>query len=1505
MVAQRSSGKNNQSLDNKDATKQHQQTAATDLTSELLKDAAKNKNKNGISIFKDVSAGKNKTVSSNASVGSQSVKSRMKQSLAQRRTALQSRNVNIPMEDGNEGGVKGLKQKALGSTMVQSKATLVEADPAVRSPVQVKQQSEDINQESAHVVEEDVSLGGLVSLDLDISVSSEVLDSMERSYRTVESPMNKSAPEEELSQENAEQRISGGTILETLQEETDEQSCDDDDEDDEEWYQHNPDIERDNDELISITQSCESVSSSSSSNFVNDLKSEEQHSPSSNAISESCALTPAASIQTFSIGSANSQKSHIESQDSGTTQAGSIQTYSIGGRFNNITSDPFKMSIFSPLLQVSDEEYSAMESESGTDPSCSGQTAVPDVSFSSHMFPSPTHHMMYASPSAKVNLSMGIISPSGSVDSTLGELSRQLQDIRSEKKNSSRKMIANTCSTKHLLKMYDDIHKEVENKEESMAAFMGHLSQISSPVSKAIATGDASGLSRSAAASLIERNKTLVKEVRFADQTCVELSERNLSMIREIHKMEIDVDELKGKNDSLHEGIVRASQDITRAVESKKEIDLRLAEERIRFEKELKAGKEMLEQEQERNKVLCEKLDESAKVASGSDQKIASITAAYDTIKSEHTEAKSNVATLRDRLATIESTAELAASSAAQKYREASRDMQRETDSLLDRIDDCEAALQVEREARYKAEEELLDWRDLCEDLEAKQLDESSEQEPVAQSPASPCRSQTSKRTTSSVLLAKTLKFELEKCHEATERIIEAERIIAVTQSKLRETERDLQTSKDEAAELRSHLKSSQRSSKIMASIPNRSDNSSEEPSAGPIARREGTDCDALNKQLLTARSECDEYKQELDSIITQIKGIQTTNGASTETNARPQSAADSGLVDSVRDLAQVCTRVNVAAGDRVGELEIQLKFLAESMNQLHEICAEDPSEVSGNSFCLQMMEEGTTTPVKGNKTPVKVLYLESDGEAVSPVSTDASLVPPRDKTPVKIVRLRTQLFAAEEQLKTVSAEKASLDDALNEAKNQIDLLTSSFQNEITISRESGENNEANAALEKSVSLLRSHITKLEQRIEGLEDDKDCLFDDAAARGDELEDANNTIDSLMQEALEVASLLQKLSDEKQELIEELSSIQSLHQDEIERLKRNTHRLENTHMAANDRVSVLSSELELRMKTITEVEASRDRFQQELQLVSSESEEQVVMIHDLQESAAQARTQQDELKSSFMKCNEELAEAVEATAELEEAKDDLKSIVRAQQTELANRSQRIQSLTDECDEIHSKLCTTEDAYDALHEEVVKMGMQIEILCAVNDEYESDLVTAKEQICGLESEVGEFRTSAETLASDLDISKQDLAKKEEELAEVKLHLESVEDTFESEVHEFKTNAETLASDLGISKKALAKKEEELADVKANLESVEYKIDEFEAKVGEKHEALTREKEAKESELKLLTIHFSEVVSSLQEEQMQRKAFGKEHKAEVAVLKGELDDTNARLEQVRSQL
>jgi hypothetical protein len=98
----------------------------------------------------------------------------------------------------------------------------------------------------------------------------------------------------------------------------------------------------------------------------------------------------------------------------------------------------------------------------------------------------------------------------------------------------------------------------------------------------------------------------------------------------------------------------------------------------------------------------------------------------------------------------------------------------------------------------------------------------------------------------------------------------------------------------------------------------------------------------------------------------------------------------------------------------------------------------------------------------------------------------------------------------------------------------------------------------------------------------------------ATRRAEESVNAN----SLMQEAREVqagpiASLLQKLSNKKQELREELSAIHSLLRDEIDGLTRNKHRLENKLIAANDRMSVLSSKIGLRLKTITQVKASRD------------------------------------------------------------------------------------------------------------------------------------------------------------------------------------------------------------------------------------------------------------------------------------------------------------------------
>ena len=1401
----------------KENTIEEMQESALDLIVELKSVAKSNGgNDGGISIFKDASAEKKLEVEGRGP-GPTSIKNRMKQSLAQRRTALQSRNVNVPSDADTGGDKRGGLKKSLGalsnSEVVKSESksevNIAQARTGEKSDKENTKTAEDEPVAMEVVaVEDDASIGD-VSLHLDDTAASEVVDSMEASAD--ESDANAaSCDDKEFGSDDDCTKYSGNaTVLETWQEEPAENHND---------IVYNDIMETDQEELISVVASCASVNSKSSS--LADIEELEHQSPMSNGVSESSPLTPADSIQTFSIGS-TSQKSHVSCHNSGITHTGSIQTFSIGGRSLNITSDPFKTSIFSPSLR--NDDISVMESDCGTEASHGGQTVIPDISIPDgshlHAFPSPMHRMLYASPTGKSNFSLSEVSHHSSASSSLYELSRQLEAARSHKKESN---------APKLLRMYDEAHAEVEMK----ASANSNMNQCASPVSKALATGDSSGLSKSAAASLIDRNKTLVKEVRFADQTCVELSERNLSITREIHRLEVDVEELKGKNDSLHDAVVRSSQASARLEESKKEMELKLGEERKRFKLQLDAASQSLQEEKDRTKELAQKLEESTSVKSLAEQNVASMTARYEAIRDEHSDAKEAISSLRERLTTIESTSELAATAAAQKYRESSYEMQKKIDNLQDEMEERDVALHVERGARRQAEEEILELREFYEQLESSQIDQliaspmSHREENTTAKVYSPCStsSQASKKTTASTVLAKTLQVELERGHGATERIIEAERIITVTQSKLRGAERDLKLARDETASLQRQLRKTGKRAKVrmstsLTTVDNLNDSmvSSEESAMDNEVMANWE----LSQKLLSTRSQCEEYKRELDSILSQIKGILPGNVSSIQASVVSNNAMDScNLLNTVKELAHVCTRVNVAAGDRVDELEDRIQYLTRSMNQLHEICNEDQSEVSVVSYSLQMMEEGTTTttPVKTNKTPTKVLYLQdNDG-----TGTYASLTTPLETTPVKVVRLRDELHVTEELLMAVSDEKDVLADALNEARIQVEFLTSSVQASTAALNGMKELKQEKTLLEHSVFRLRSQIGELENRIENLEEDKAYLFDDAEARVDELEEASGKIDTLQKEVRELADLLQQLSEEKQRLSDELANVETSHKNERDALKATNSHLEKELSVATERIQCLSTDIERQIGTLRDVEASRIRLEADMQAISCQNDNQVNMVHQLQETLSQTREQANELKSSFMNCNEELVETIEAKTELEAVNKELQTLIRAQQGELDIFLSTTESTSDECDALRNKLSTTEDAYESMHEELVKMGSQVEVLCEVNDEYEADLIEADELRNDMQIELEQCRSKVESLASQLDASKDALVEKEEALSKSKAHLEIIEDKF----------------------------------------------DEFETEVAEKNEAMSVEFETKEQELELLRVQLNEAEQKLQQ-------------------------------------
>ncbi|GFH50926.1 predicted protein [Chaetoceros tenuissimus] len=1425
------------------------QNAALDLTMEL-KEAAKQIDQGGdIPIFHEIaheelnSVEKLKPVidvGSEMSVGSMSVKTRMKQSLAKRRTALQSRNVNvIANEDENASKESKLMKKNYVTPEVmlnksESITTQQQKEEPKEVPVEEEANNKDDNSNAS--ARDDISHGTGLSLELDASVeSSDIQDSMDKSSQSISaaSPM----PQDMSITNKEDSQIGNVTILETLVEEpeSDEQSKSEED------ANHSSDIEKENGELISLANSCESVNSNSSS-ALQSPKMFEHESPRSQAISETSPLTPADSIQTFSVFTNSSQKSRLSSN----TPTDSIQTFSVGGRSMSIANDAFKMSIFSPHLRISDDFSNGAHSENQKeqDESRGGETLIPDVSVrdQSQAFSTPGQRMWYSSPASRLSLSLNGISPSGSAVSELDELSRELDAVRSAQKESGMEINKSSDRAKELIHIYDQINEDVERQDSLETSMMGNLSVVS-PVSKALATDDPSGITSEAAARLIERNKTLVKEVRFADQACVELSERNLALNRELQKMDSSMEELKTKNDSLHETIVTNSQyaarleeekrqmqaqidKLTTSLEGEKERSSKLEEEaqslRLKsssVEERVTSLTAKLEEETKKNEELSFELDQKANSSQQNDQRLTIVTAKYESIMEEYTEAKATISTLKDRLASVESTSELAASTAAQKFREASFEMQKENEDLRDKLEEYEAALEVERAARYEAEDECLNWRDLCEELEAKQS--YVEKLNVAQTnteveaKGSPCRSEVSKRTTSSVVIAKTLKEEIEKGREATERIIEAEKIIAVTQSKLRDAERELQAARDENKVLTNKLQVPSFNSVPHPTRP-QDDSSLEsmESSSVSESESEAEERRESNLMLANAKSQCEEYKREIDSILSQIKAARDMNEPEKALSVAGHD--NSSIVATVKDLASTCSKINIAAGNRVGELESKIKFIADSMDQLQEICNEDQSDVSGNSYTLQMMEEGTTTPVKKNRTPMKVLFMQDSQSNVSPTASDASLEPARDKTPVKMIRLRHQLQDVEEQLQTAVEEKESLEEALEEAKSHIELMTAGIENANKIARASQQVIEENKLLEKSVTLLKSHIEQLEESVTILEEEREVFLNGDSIQEQELEEALSTIDSLKEDKFSLEGVVQQLTNDKNLLSKELAKVTSSFKNQADVFESEKKELE--------------SEICYLKEAMVEIEASRDRFHSEANILTSENDDQVEMIHELQESMAEVQGQFQEMKSSFLKCNEELAEMVETKLALEKENDELYNTVNKYHKQLSERSSILETMTAEGDEIKDKLAAMEKAYDSLHKEHVEMGSQVEILVSMNDEYQADLDSARDQIHGLESEVEEFKSSLESNVSELSNATYELKAKNVELLQVQTSLQKKENTVKALENEFQTLKNEMNATTAIHESAISSMREELEKTMTKLEVAERKVDEY---------------------------------------------------------------------------
>ena len=266
---------------------------------------------------------------------------------------------------------------------------------------------------------------------------------------------------------------------------------------------------------------------------------------------------------------------------------------------------------------------------------------------------------------------------------------------------------------------------EVDETTEQPITSFDYLEDVVSPVSKLLVTGlppssngEQNGLPRATASSLIERNKTLMKEVRFADQTCVELSARNSSMLRDMERVKRELQSLNATNKSLHDSVVRSSKVSAKLEEERDLIKLRMEEEKSRFEMQINLLQQNLEEEKKRNVALSEKLDEKSSYLSSVEKKLVSMSSAYKIVHEERNDAKKTVANLTEKIVAIQSKCD-------SKYNDRDTASSSNLDRLQNKVDQLEKiaedrlfALDREREINEMLEEQVFSMKQKCADIE-------------------------------------------------------------------------------------------------------------------------------------------------------------------------------------------------------------------------------------------------------------------------------------------------------------------------------------------------------------------------------------------------------------------------------------------------------------------------------------------------------------------------------------------------------------------------------------------------------------------------------------------------------------------------------------------------------------------------------------------------------------------------------------------------------------------
>ena len=276
---------------------------------------------------------------------------------------------------------------------------------------------------------------------------------------------------------------------------------------------------------------------------------------------------------------------------------------------------------------------------------------------------------------------------------------------------------------------------------------------------------------RAAAASLMERNQTLVKEIRFADQTCVELSERNAALERDVERLGKELDSSRTAHENLRERLEKSTMHAAKLEERALANTEKLSHQQSLFDAKMAATETELA---------------TARI------QISSLQSKVDTIEEEKLSLAADVAKANSKVKAIESSRSSKVVMPAPsppppevdpKREEEYRRTKNERDALADKCGELEAQIallsrSIEEKEKVKTPQKII----VTSDIE---------------------NNAASSRTPTSTVLAKTLQSQLDRGNSVEDRAREAEKTIVALEMQLEVSRAETTAAREEIRALR------------------------------------------------------------------------------------------------------------------------------------------------------------------------------------------------------------------------------------------------------------------------------------------------------------------------------------------------------------------------------------------------------------------------------------------------------------------------------------------------------------------------------------------------------------------------------------------------------------------------------------------------------------------------------------------------------------------------------